>query len=37
MEIRVGGRRMNVALNVELFEEVKCFEYFGFKITVGEV
>ena len=31
---RFDGRRMNIALNVELFEEVKYFQYFGSKITV---
>ena len=33
---RVGGRRMNVALNGELLEEVECFKYFISKITVDE-
>ena len=34
----VGGRRMNVALNVERLEEVKYFKYLGSKITVhGEI
>ena len=32
---RGGGRRMNVAMNCELLEVVECFEYLGFKITVG--
>ena len=30
----VGGRRMNVALFGELFEEMECFEYLGSKITI---
>ena len=30
----VDGRRMNVALNGELLEEVICFEYLGSMITV---
>ena len=24
---RIGGRRVNVALNGELLEEIECFEY----------
>ena len=31
---RVNGRRMNFALNGELFEEVECFEYLGSNISV---
>ena len=30
----VGGRRMNVASNGELLEEVECLKYLGSKITV---
>ena len=30
----VGGRRMNVSLNAELFEEVEYFKYPGSKITL---
>ena len=29
-----GGRRMNIALNGELFEKVECLKYSGLKITV---
>ena len=32
--MKVGGRRMNVALNGELLEEVECFEHIRSKITV---
>ena len=32
----LGGRRMNIALNGELFEAVEDFRYFGYKITVDE-
>ena len=28
----VDGRRMNIALNGELLEEVECFKYLGFKL-----
>ena len=30
---RVGGRRINVALNGELLE-MECFKYLGSKITI---
>ena len=28
------GRKMNIALNGELLEEIECFKYLGSKITV---
>ncbi len=31
---RVDGRRMNVALNGELLEEVECFIYLGLHVAV---
>ena len=30
----VGSRKMNVALNDELFKEVECLKYLGSKITI---
>ena len=32
---KVSGNRRNVAVNGELLEEVECFNYLGFKITVN--
>ena len=34
--MRLGGKRMNVALNGELLVEMECFECLGSKITVAE-
>ncbi len=31
----VGGRRMNVALNGDVLEEVECFKYLGSRVAVG--
>ncbi len=31
----VDGQRMNVALNVEVLEEVECFKYLGSHVTVN--
>ncbi len=31
----VDGKRMNLALNRELLEEVQCFKYLGSHVAVG--
>ena len=33
----IGDQRMNVALNGELLEKMKCFEYSSSKITDGGI